>query len=303
MKDIKTFIIVDLIILVLKLVGGFITHSFTMMVSGVFDLVLILCAFVAFKGHSDNKKLSIATIIIGVLSILSAGGMIVWAFLTDINKTSLWVILFLVLALIMRYIVSCFYTNVGYQRKRGLLSYSNIRSNLDFYTYGIILLALVLMKVSKWATWLKYADRVGAILLAVLLIIKGIKLIKNSIAKLKGKEKVIEEKVINDIKERAEVKNLARVEIQYYGGVKVAKCDIVLKDGIGMVDVNSFVVTLQDYLLKFADAARIYMPDKESHVLKKAKVRSLKQDARNSGSRNSKTSPKKKNNKKTNKKR
>ena len=303
MKDIKTFIIVDFIILVLKAVGGFLTHSFTMMVSGVFDLILVLSALILFRGNSENKKLSIATLIIGILSLLSAGGMIAWAFLTGIKKTSLWVILFLVLSLIMRYIVSCFYTNVGYQRKKGLLSYSNIRSNLDFYSYGIILLALVLMKVSKWVDWLKYADRVGTILLAILLVIKGIKLIKNSIAKLKGKEKAIEEKVINDIKNRDEVKNLAKLEIQYYGGIKVAKCDIALKDGIGMVDVNSFIVTLQDYLLKFADAARIFTPDKEAHVLKKAKVRSLKQDARNSGSRNGKTSPKKKNTKKTSKKR
>ena len=303
MKDIKTFIIVDFIILVLKAVGGFLTHSFTMMVSGVFDLILILSALILFKGNNENKKLGIITLIIGLLSLLSAGGMITWAFLADIKKTSLWVILFLVLSLIMRYIVSCFYTNVGYQRKKGLLSYSNIRSNVDFYSYGIILLALVLMKVSKWVSWLKYADRVGTILLALLLVIKGVKLIKNSIAKLKGKEKAIEEKVINDIKNREEVKNLAKLEIQYYGGIKVAKCDIALKDGIGMVDVNSFIVTLQDYLLKFADAARIFTPDKEAHVVRKAKVRSLKQDARNSGSRNGKTSPKKKNTKKTSKKR
>jgi len=303
MKDIKTFVIVDLIILLIKVVGGLLTHSFTMITSGAYDLVLILCSLIALKGNTESKKLGVLTIIIGILSLLSAGGLIAWAFLVDIKKTSLWVILFLIITLIMRYIVSCFYTNVSYQKKKGLLSYGNILSNVDFYNYGIIILALVLMKVSKWAEFLKYAERIGTILVAILLIVKGFKLIKNSIFKLKGKTTTISNDLLNEIQKREEVKKIGKLELQYYGGVRVAKCDVLLKDGIGMVDVNSFVVTLQDYLLKISDAVRIFMVDKEANTSKRAKVRSLKADARNSGSRNSKTSTKKKNTKKTSKKR
>lgn len=303
MKDIKTFVIVDFVIFLIKVIGGLLTHSFTMIASGAYDLILILCSLIALKGNTESKKLGVVTIVVGILSILSAAGLVAWAFLTDINKTSLWVILFLVITLIMRYIVSCFYTNISYQKKKGLLSYGNILSNVDFYNYGIIILALILMKVSKWVDFLKYAERIGTILLVVLLVIKGIRLIKNSIFKLKGKTVTIGNDLISEIKNRNEVKNLGKLEIQYYGGVRVAKCDVLLKDGIGMVDVNSFVVTLQDYLLKISDAVRIFMVDKEANTSKRAKVRSLKQDARNSGSRNSKTGTKKKNTKKTNKKR
>lgn len=303
MKDIKTFLIVDLIILVLKLLGGFITHSYTMMVSGVYDLFLILCSLIAIKGRRENKKLSIITIIIGILSLLSAGGMISWAFLTDIKITSLWIILFIIITLIMRYIVSCFYTNFSYQKKKGLLSYGNILSNIDFCSYGIIILALILMKVSKWVKVFKYADRIGVILLSIILVVKGIKLIKNSIIKLKDKPVVINEDVLSEINNRSEVKCLGKLEVIYYGGVRVAKCDVLLKENMGTVDVNSFVITLQDYLLKIADAVRIFMIDKEPNNSRRAKVRSKKADARNSRSGNSKTSTKKKNTKKTNKKR
>jgi len=303
MKDIKTFLIVDLIILVLKLLGGFITHSYTMMVSGVYDLVLILCSLIAIKGRRESKKLSIITIVIGILSLLSAGGMISLAFLTDIKITSLWIILFIIITLIMRYIVSCFYTNFSYQKKKGLLSYGNILSNIDFYNYGIIILALILMKVSKWVKVFKYADRIGVILLSIILVVKGIKIIKNSIIKLKDKPVVINEEVLSEIKNRSEVKCLGKLEVIYYGGVRVAKCDVLLKENMGTVDVNSFVITLQDYLLKIADAVRIFMIDKEPNNSRRAKVRSKKADARNSRSGNSKTSTKKKNTKKTNKKR
>ncbi len=303
MKDIKTFIIVDLIIFILKVVGGLLTHSYTIVASGAYDLILILCSLMAMKGNTANKKLGIITIIVGIVSILLAGGLITLAFLTDIKITSLWVILFLVITLIMRYIVSCFYTNISYQKKKGLLSYGNILSNVDFYNYGVIIVALILMKVSKWAAVLKYADRIGVILLSVLLIIKGIKLIRNSIIKLKEVPTKVSDEVLDEIKRRSEIKQLGKLEVQYYGGVRVAKCDVLLKEGISMVDVNSFVVTLQDYLLKIADAVRIFMIDKEVNTSRRAKVRSKKADARNSGSRNSKTGTKKKTNKKTNKKR
>ena len=302
MKEMKVYILVDIIIFLLKVVGGFLTHSYTMMVSGVYDLMLVIGTIVVATGRKNSKSLSLFTICLGLLSMASAAGLIALSLTHDIVKTSLWVILFVVLSLLLRYIISCFYTNISYQRKRGLLSYGNIVSNLDFYSYGVILLALVLMKVSKWVEWLKYADRVGTALLSIMLVVRGFKLIKGSFECLSGKELSVSEEVINEIKERKEVKGVGKINLRYYGGMKSARCEVVLRDGISMVDVNSFVVTLQDYLLKLADSVRINMVEKE-FVPKKAKVRSLKQDARNSGSRNGKKGSKGKNHKKTNKKR
>ena len=63
-----------------------------------------------------------------------------------------------------------------------------------------------------------------------------------------------------------------------------------------MIDINTFMVTLQDYLLKVADSIYIVMNNKQ---VKKGKIN----NARNSRSGNSKTNTKKKNTKKTNKKR
>ena len=62
------------------------------------------------------------------------------------------------------------------------------------------------MKVSKWVYFLKYAERIGTILLAVLLIVKGIKLIRNSIFKLRGKTVTISNDLLNEINDK--LKNL-----------------------------------------------------------------------------------------------
>ena len=77
--------------------------------------------------------------------------------------------------------------------------------------------------------------------------------------------------------------------------------NLILNNNLTMLDLNTFVVSLQDYLLKIADVVEVKL--QEELIVKRPKVRSLKQDARNSGSGNSKTNTKNKNTKKKNKKR
>ena len=98
------------------------------------------------------------------------------------------------------------------------------------------------------------------------------------------------------------VSKVERLSLVNYGGIRYFKCNVVLSEGITMIDINSFVIMLQDYLLKVADVAKIDLIDPNSKP-KHVKVRSLKEDARNSRSRNSKTNAKKKNSTKKNKKR
>ena len=100
---------------------------------------------------------------------------------------------------------------------------------------------------------------------------------------------------------RTEVKKFVSINTIEFGGIRKAKCNLVLNNNLTMIDLNTFVVSLQDYLLKIADVVEVNLVDEVKP--KKPKVRSLKQDARNSGSGNSKTNAKKKNTKKKNKKR
>ena len=99
-----------------------------------------------------------------------------------------------------------------------------------------------------------------------------------------------------------EVKKVNAVKVYNYGGLRRLEVSVVLKDKISMPDICSFALSLQDYLLKFADFVLVKVNNEEK-VVKKQHVRSKKEDARNSGSRNSKTNSKKKNTKKANKKR
>ncbi len=302
MKEVKAFIIADFIILLVKVLGGLLCNSYTMIASAVYDVALIVATLVTLKTKENSKLKGIISSFLGLIMVLLGIGIIFLSFLNGYNKTSFFIILFVLLSLVIRYIISCFYTNVSYQKKKGLLTLGRIGSNVDFISYGVILGALVLSKLSRWIEILKYADNLGVIILSLLVIIKGVKVIINSIKYLEEKDSPITDEYKSEITNREEIKKLESLEITAFGGIKKATCNIALKDGISMIDINTFIVTLQDYLLKIADVVKINLVSGKTTKVKQ-KVRSLKQDARNSRSGNSKTDPKKKNTKKKNKKR
>ena len=303
MKEIKTFLIVDLVILLLKVLSGLLFNSYTILISGIYDFVLIIGMLLLRKKLNEKKKSrGVYTALIGALGIFVNLIILFFAFTTEINRTSLWILVPLFICLMARYVVSCFYTNASYQRKKGLLSFGTIGSSFDFANYIIILVAMVLMKISKWVAILRFADRIGAVLISLFVIYKCYDLIRHSFAYLKEMIIEVPENYLNEIRNRREVKSLEKLELNCYGGYINANCYIKVNEGISMVDVNSFVITLQDYLIRIADLVKIYLVE-EGYKPKHVKVRSKKQDARDSRSGNGKKGSKGKNYKQKNKKR
>lgn len=303
MEEVKKFNRVLFMVVLIKILGGLLTHSYTMITSSVLELLLIIISKVAMIKKEDSKGRRVFTILIGLIMILSAVCLVVFSIKYPFGKVSAWIILFAFIIMIVKYMTSCYYTNVSYRRKNGVLSYGNMNSTLDFVLFAIFIVTMILSKCSKWVSIFKYADVVGTILVAGYMVYKGIRIIINSF-KEKNEEVISSmlEAYKNEIVSHKEIKRVERLSLVSYGGVSGCKCGIVLSEGISMIDANTFVITLQDYLLKIADAVKIDLVDpniKPKHV----KVRSLKEDARNSRSRNSKTNSKKKNSTKKNKKR
>ena len=291
------------IVILLKVLGGLLTKSYTMLTSSLLDLLLIIVSKVAMIKGEDTKGRRVISTILGLVMILSGIIMIVFSIKYPFGKVSAWIILFAIVTMIVKYMANCYYTNVNYRRKVGMLSYGNINSSLDFIVFAMFIVIMIISKCSRWLEILKYADVVGTILVAGYIGYRGLLVVVHSIKK-RDEEKI--NKVLEgykvEIQDRKEIKKVERLSLVNYGGLNYVKCGVVLSDGISMIDVNSFMVTLQDYLLKIADVAKIDAVDPNSKP-KHVKVRSLKEDARNSRSRNSKTNSKKKNSTKKNKKR
>ena len=302
MKEIKKFILVNFIVLVITVIGGFVCKSNTMLSVGILDLLLLISSLCVTKRKENTKFKGVISSLLGFIFIMGSLAFLLYVYSSKVLIPSFFILLFMLITLVVKYLVGCFYTNINYQKKKGILSYGNLNSSVDFIIYGILLLTLILGKVSKWVWFLKYADRVGTVLVVFYVIYKSFRLIVNSFKYLESEEltKVVEDEITS----RNEVKKIERILVNSFGGVRYITIDIVLNESISLVDINSFVITLQDYLLKYGDVVDINMVNGVEKKRKtKPKVRSLKQDARNSGSRNSKTSTKKKNTKKKSKKR
>jgi len=303
MVEVKKINRVLYIVILIKILGGLLCHSYSMIASSLLDLFLILLSKMVMVNKEDTKYNRVTTTLIGLVMLLSGVLLTIYSFRNDLGKVSAWILLFAIVTMIVKYMINCFYTNVNYRKKNGILSYGTINSTLDFVAILVFIVTMILSKLSKWVGIFKYADALGALLIVGYIVYKGIRIIINSIKIVsEDKKNEIIEKCRIEIEARKEIKKLPRLSLVSQGGLKYYKCGIVLAEGISMIDANTFVITLQDYLLKFADVVKIDLVDpniKPKHV----KVRSLKEDARNSRSRNGKTNSKKKNSTKKNKKR
>lgn len=298
MKEVKKFIIASLVIMLLKIIGGLLCSSYTLIESAIYELLMIVLIILTSKNKENNKKKAILSSLIGLLFIILGAGGTLLSFTYPVKKVSFGIILFVILSILIRYAVGCFTTNTSYNRRKGLLTISYLNSNMDFLLCGVSLTTL-LSKINVFI--LKDADKIGCIFILGLIIWKALKIILNSFKVMEDEHKELSEEYTNEITNRTEVKKIDKLVLNNFGGIKAIKLDVELKENISIIDLNTFIVTLQDYLLKEADVAYLIMSN--NIVKKKVNVRSLKQDARNSGSRNSKTNVKKTNSRKKNQKR
>ena len=299
MKDLKQFIIVEIVLILIKAVAGFLCHSYTFLASSFYEFFLLFISIVTLKDRKNKKYKSIISSFTSFLFFMGSLSIVFISFIDNIQYPSWFLILFLLLCLLVRYTVCCFTTNINYTKKKGILTFSGITSTMDFFLYGIMLCSLILSKLSSHISILRYADRVGVCLIFILLFIRIFSIIRRSFTRLHEEDYILDASILKEVEKSKEVDKLHSVHVSEMGGIRFIKVHLLLKNSLAIMDLNSFIITLQDYLLKYGDVVGIYLLDKEKM---KKKVRSKKEDARNSRSRNSKTNPKRKNPSQKNKK-
>ena len=298
MKEVKKFLIANFIILLVKILGSYLCKSYTLLASCIYELLIMVESILVYKNKDNKKYKAIFASLLAFLFILSSIGTFFICVISGVKRTSLLVILFVVICLICRYVVSCFNSNIGYSKKLGLIAYSNLSSNLEFLQYGIIVGSAILCFIGKWVKILKYGDMIGCALVVIMIIIKGIKIVVNSFKYLEEKEDVVKNEFKEEVSKRNEVKRVENIEYVNYGGIRKLNLFLEFNDNISLIDLNTFIVTLTDYCLKVCDVVNVVLVKKKENIYKK-----VINNARNSRSGNSKANTKKTNSRKKNKKR
>lgn len=314
MKNIRSFLLVDLIIMLLKILGGYVCRSNALIFSSIYEFIIMICLLCSLY-KKDNKSLfSIITLLFSLIFIgISSYRLFISSrvliskiksglFVDNFNIPSLWIILFLLVLLIIRYFVQSLKTGIALNNKNGLLGIGNIKSNYDFSILGIILLSVILNHLGKIKVlkFLLVSSIIGEILIMLFILIKGIKIFINSIKSFSNNFEV-DDKYRNEISNRKEVRKLNSIKIYNFGGIRTSKVSIEANSGISMLDMNSFILTLQDFMLKTSDVVEVWLGSSDN-IYSNVMQRRMN-NAGNSRGRNSSSNTKKKNNRKKNKKR
>ena len=297
-KDYNGYLIMDFIIIGLKLLAGLLGHSLALLATILFDVVVIITSFIAFRSKEKTTRgrmvgTAFYSFIVCLLSIL-------YVFITfkiKIMKPSLLILIFLLLCLVLNYVTTVYKSNVSYSKKEGILGGSNKNSSVNIIMYIVVLASVI---ISKWGSlWkqLRYADRIGATIVSIFTIYYALRILVRSFKFLEEEqEEKLNGVITEEVNKCKEVKNITKINILSNGGIRKIDIDLKLQPSIGLTDLITFVVTLEDFLLKYCDFASV-------NLVKHVNRSGARKNARNSGSTNSKKSTKKKSTKSKSKKR
>ena len=203
MKEVKKFIIASLVIMLLKIVGGLLCNSYTLIESSIYELLMIVLITLTSKNKENNKKKALLSSLIGLVFVILGTLVTLLSFTYPVTKVSFGIILFVILSVFIRYAVGCFTTNTSYNKRKGLLTVSYLNSNMDFLLCGVSL-ATLLSKINIFI--LKDADKIGCIFILGLIIWKSLKIILNSFKVMEDEHKELSEEYTDEITNRTEVK-------------------------------------------------------------------------------------------------
>ncbi len=295
-NEYKTFIICDLIVIIIKFLAGYFGHSLTLLSTIIYDIVAMFTALLALKAKEENKKgKSIFTSLYAFILILLSICMVYLSFQIKPWKPSLLILIFLLICVVSNYIITVYKSNTSYLKKEGVLGYSSKNSNTNMILYIVVLATIIISKFRGLWKYLIYIDRIGVIVVALFLTYYALRILLRSFKNMEDEEEKITQTINEEVNKCKEVKNVTKVSINHLGGIKRIDLELKLQDQIALTDLITFVVTLEDFLLKYSDLSSV-------RVVKNANRKVVRKVARNSGSTNSKGSTKKKNTKKKNKK-
>lgn len=201
-------IIVNTCLVIIKMVSGLLLSSSSLIADGIHSLSDLLTDFVAIFGnlislkpadekhpYGHGKVEYITSIFIGI-SILIVGFLLI----SETSKSTITipkpsVILIIILVIFLKFLLSRYLIYKGKKLDNAILLASGKESSTDVYSSLVVLVSSICMQLSKSYPWLKYADKVAIVLVAILIIKMGYTLLKENLATVIGAHEEDEKRV------------------------------------------------------------------------------------------------------------
>lgn len=262
----KKSLLVNIILVFMKLIVGFIGHSKSLLADGVHslsdlgtDVMSMISSKISEKpadkehplGHGQIEYL--CCLAIGLIVIFLGVSIIKEAFIGKVSLPSNIVFFVTILTITLKFDVSSYLLREGEKNNNSLLIVSGKESRADVISSFVVLITFVLSKLTVYNDIFKYSDLVGAIILGLLIIFIGIKIfIENFTTILSSKEE--DPKIINKVKELIsnnynEV-NISKVLLLKYGPYYKCELDILMDKNMTINNSYKIQKKLKKVLLK-----------------------------------------------------
>lgn len=192
-SSLRLSIFINLLVSAIKIVGGIFFNTFTLVIDGIYtvsDLVTDVFALIgiqigrkrANKNHpyGYGRVFFVILLFMGLIALFVGVFVIYLSFKIDYQQPSLWIILIIIGAVLLKLYSAHNLFKVGMKTKSDLLIASSLESKMEAYSsLALIFIVLLSLFVPK-------IDMIGGILIAILLIWQALKVIKENISFLIG---------------------------------------------------------------------------------------------------------------------
>jgi cation diffusion facilitator family transporter len=265
-------IIVNSILSIFKITFGFIGYSKALIADGIHsfsdiivDIIGIASNKIANKPPDDEhpyghgKMEYIAGILISVVIFWLGSALFIDAFKSEHFIPDNIIVFIVALTIILKFLLAKYVIKKGIEYKNNILIANGIESKMDVLSSFVVLLSFLFSKLYHYHGVFKYSDKIGAIIIAILILRVAITILKDNITCLldeKVDDKNLINKVYRTIKKTKQVKQITSINIIKCGYYYRAAIRLSIDGDISLKEAHDLVHQIEDRLINKIEKIR-----------------------------------------------
>ena len=192
-KALRISILINIIVAMIKLVGGVIWNTFALTIDGIYTLSDLVTDVIAILGIKVGRKRAnknhpygygrvfyVIELFMGLIAFFIGVFVIILSFSISYKRPSIYVVFFILIAVFLKLGSASHLLKTGKKKNSDLLIASGYESKLEAYSsLGLIIIIILSQFIPK-------IDMIGGILIALLLIFQSFRTIRHNILLLIG---------------------------------------------------------------------------------------------------------------------
>lgn len=266
-KVMKTSMITNVSLAVLKICTGFIFKSGALISDGIHsfsDLMTDIFAIIGNKlslkpadkehpyGHGKIEYLT--SMFIGFVIIFVGFSVIYSSLKHKVVIPSILVLIVTIVTIILKLLLSQYIIRKGKQLKNNILIASGEESRMDVISSIVVLFSVICMKLSKYLSILKYSDKVASIIVGIFIIYAGFSILKENSSIILGKQEDNEE-YLNSLKsvilENKEIIHIDSLYLLRFGSIYELCLTVSMDGNISLKKAHQMMDILEDQIKSF----------------------------------------------------